>query len=224
MKSVKQLHNVFVENNQLYTKYNSEIHGPPPYERETTVTYEGVDYRSWNPYRSKLAAALMNGLDQIRIEANTRILYLGSATGKTVSYFADMVTKGMVYAVEISSVAMQEFLEKCGSRSNVVPLLEDANHSGRYQPMVPLVEFLYQDISQRNQADIFIKNAEQYLQPSGQGLLMVKSRSVDVSCDPDEVYARVGDQLKGNGFSVLSTIDLAPFEKDHAAICVCFDD
>lgn len=220
MKPVERIHNVFTEKDQLYTKYNSEAYGPSSFERESIISQDSVEYRAWNPYRSKLAAALLNGLDQLRIEADTRVLYLGSATGKTVSHIADIVTNGVVYAVEFSSVAMQAFLEKCGSRPNVVPILDNAAHPERYCSLVSSVGLLYQDISQRNQPEIFIKNAARYLQPQGQGLLMVKSRSIDVSRKPAEVYDDVMHHLKENGFSVLSTVDLASFEKDHAAMLV----
>ena len=37
----------------------------------------------WNPYRSKLAAAMINGLENMQIKAGSTVLYLGTATGTT---------------------------------------------------------------------------------------------------------------------------------------------
>ena len=50
-----------------------------------------VEYRVWNPFRSKLAAAILGGIDQIHIKPAAKVLYLGAASGTTVSHVADIV-------------------------------------------------------------------------------------------------------------------------------------
>lgn len=50
-----------------------------------------VEYRVWNPFRSKLAASMMGGLDSIHIKPGTKLLYLGAASGTTVSHCSDLV-------------------------------------------------------------------------------------------------------------------------------------
>ena len=50
-----------------------------------------VEYRVWNPFRSKLAAAMMGGLEQVHIEPGSKLLYLGAASGTTVSHCSDLV-------------------------------------------------------------------------------------------------------------------------------------
>lgn len=52
---------------------------------------EKVEYRIWNPFRSKLAASILGGLDDIHIKPGSKLLYLGAASGTTVSHCSDIV-------------------------------------------------------------------------------------------------------------------------------------
>jgi len=211
------LEGVFKKQNKLFTENLKDCRGIKIYN-EKLVSYKGKEFRSWNPHRSKLAASILNGLKTTNIFSDSQILYLGAATGTTVSHISDIAYKGTVYAVENSAVAAKNLLELSKKRQNVIPILEDANHPDRYNILVPSVDFIYQDISQRNQAEIFRKNVSRYLKKKGNGILMVKARSIDVSLKPKQAYKLVSDKLKSNGIKVTDMIDLYPYEKDHAAI------
>lgn len=50
-----------------------------------------IEYRAWNPFRSKLAAAILGGVDQIHIKPGAKVMYLGAASGTTVSHVSDIV-------------------------------------------------------------------------------------------------------------------------------------
>ena len=52
---------------------------------------EKIEYRVWNPFRSKLAAAILGGVEKIHIKPGVKVLYLGAASGTTVSHVADIV-------------------------------------------------------------------------------------------------------------------------------------
>ena len=45
----------------------------------------------WNPFRSKLAAGILGGLDDIFMKPGSKVLYLGAASGTSVSHVADVV-------------------------------------------------------------------------------------------------------------------------------------
>jgi fibrillarin-like pre-rRNA processing protein len=209
---------IYKKNDKLFTQNPEKCKGTKVYN-EQLITEDGVEYRSWNPFRSKLAAALLKGLP-LHITPEHQILYLGAATGTTVSHLSDILTRGTIYAVESSPIAMTNLLQVSKARPNIIPLLADANHPERYQAMVPFVDLVYQDISQRNQADIFTRNIQTYLTSAGTGLIMVKARSIDVSLKPKQAYDLVAAHLKGQNLSVKKTLELAPFEKDHAALLV----
>jgi fibrillarin-like pre-rRNA processing protein len=211
---------IYKRNDKLFTQNPEACKGIKVYN-EQLITEEDREYRSWNPFRSKLAAALLKGLS-LDIPAASQILYLGAATGTTVSHLSDIVTNGMVYAVETSPVATIKLLKVCEKRPNIIPILADANHPERYRNLVPAVDLVYQDISQRNQADIFYRNITAYLKPKGIGLIMVKARSIDVALKPKQAYDLVGSYLQQQKLKIKKTIELAPFEKDHAALTVTF--
>ena len=209
---------IYKKNDKLFTLNPEACKGIKVYN-EQLITEDDKEYRSWNPFRSKLAAALLKGLS-LEIKSDYHILYLGAATGTTVSHLSDITTNGCIYAVETSPVATIKLLKVCEQRSNIIPILADANHPERYQSLVPSVDFIYQDISQRNQADIFTRNITKYLKPTGAGLIMVKARSIDVALKPKQAYELVGSYLQKQKFKIKKTIELAPFEKDHAAIAL----
>ena len=209
---------IFKKNDKLFTQNPEDCKGIKVYN-EQLITEDNIEYRSWNPFRSKLAAALLKGI-KIDIAADAQILYLGAATGTTVSHLSDIITNGTIYAVETSPVAVINLLKVSEKRLNIIPILSDANHPERYQSIVPPVDLIYQDISQRNQADIFTRNITTYLKPKGIGLIMVKARSIDVALKPKQAYELVCTHLQQQKLKIKKTFELAPFEKDHAAIFI----
>jgi len=209
---------VFKKNDKLFTKNPEACKGARVYN-EQLITEDDREYRSWNPFRSKLAAALLKGLS-MPLQHDSSVLYLGAATGTTVSHLSDILTDGIVYAVESSPIALIGLLKTSQQRLNIIPILADANHPERYQHLVPPVDLIYQDISQRNQADILARNIHAYLKPTGTALIMVKARSIDVALKPKQAYDLVVTYLKQQRLTVKKTRDLAPYEKDHEAILV----
>jgi fibrillarin-like pre-rRNA processing protein len=207
---------IYKRNDRLFTVNPDACRGMKVYN-EQLITDDEKEYRSWNPYRSKLAAALLKGLS-VNLSADAHVLYLGAATGTTVSHLSDMITSGVIYAVESSPVAIINLLKVAEKRQNIIPILSDANHPERYQQMVSSVDLVYQDISQRNQADIFTRNIQAYLKSDGTGLIMVKARSIDVALKPKQAYELVCGSLQQQKFRIKKMVDLSPFEKDHAAI------
>jgi len=207
---------IFKYKNQIFTENQTK---KIKVYNEKIVKYKNKEFRSWNPYRSKLAAGVLNGL-KFEIKSTDSVLYLGAATGTTVSHISDIIKKGTIYAVENSPITLKKLLKICEKRKNIIPIFEDANHPNRFSLIVPKVDFLYQDISQRNQSEIFIKNAKTYLKKNGLGILMVKARSIDVSLKPKKAYDLVCFDLKKNKFQINDIVDLSPFEKDHAGIVI----
>jgi len=189
---------------------------------EQLRTIDGVEYRSWNPFRSKMASALLKGIKQVSLSSKSRMLYLGAASGTTVSHFSDILTEGLIYAVEHSPIAAKELVKLAKQRDNVIPIFADANHPEIYDTIVPMVDLVYQDISQRNQADIFTRNMKRFLAKNGQGIIMVKARSIDVSLQPVKAYDLVRKQITEQKYRVNQQLILSPYEKDHACLLVSF--
>ena len=188
------------------------------YYGEPTYMVDGVEYRSWNPTRSKLAAAIMKGVGVMPVKPEAKVLYLGAASGTTVSHVSDILGEtGHVWAVDFAPRALRDLLDKVARyRSNVSPILGDANKPMEYSHLVPMVDVLFADVAQPNQAEIVVNNASMYLKEGGWAMLSIKSRSVDVRRRPRDVYEAEVAALEGGGLKVRELVELDPYEKDHA--------
>lgn len=187
---------------------------------EKLVRYDGEEYRIWDPFRSKLAAALKKGMKGMPIANGTKVLYLGASTGTTVSHVSDIVgSSGIVFAIEPATRVARELIENVASkRKNVLPIIEDARRPQSYFSVFGKVDVVYCDIAQPDQTEIAIANCSAYLKPGGVMLLVVKTRSIDVTMEPKAVVTQEAARLKKNGFSVDQIINLEPFDKDHGMI------
>lgn len=187
---------------------------------EKLVKIEGVEYRLWDPYRSKLGASLLKGLKRLPISEGVKVLYLGAGSGTTVSHVSDIVGKnGIVYSVEFGPRVMREFIKRVSSfRRNVMPILADARFPESYLPYADEVDVIYCDIAQPDQARILTDNADFYLKKGGSIMLAVKARSIDVSRKPVEIFREEAKVLQSRGFKIEATIQLEPFDKDHVMI------
>jgi fibrillarin-like pre-rRNA processing protein len=174
-------------------------------------------YRLWDPFRSKLAALLLKSRSTRPVLASdAKVLYLGAATGTTVSHVSDIVRDGLVYAVEFSPRAMRDLVRLCERRKNIVPILADAARPEEYAFLVEPVDLVYQDVAQRSQAEIASRNCARYLKPGGELILMLKTRSVDVTTSPEAVLQAEMKNLQGLNLS--QVMDLLPFHQDHFAM------
>ena len=215
LTKVKGVQGVFTDGRSLYTVNaapGKDVYG------ERMVDIGGVEFRRWDPMRSKLAAMVLLGGRDFGLDESSRVLYLGAASGTTASHVSDIVTCGFVFCVEFSERSFRDLVKVCETRKNMIPLLADANLPHEYHHMVEAAELVYQDIAQRNQVEIFVRNMAVF--EAGSGILMLKSRSVDVNRRPREIYAEVRKQLAKACLRVKDVIDLDRYAKDHAAFIV----
>jgi fibrillarin-like pre-rRNA processing protein len=191
---------------------------------ERLVRVGKKEYRIWDAYRSKLAAAILKGAKPVPIHPGAKVLYLGSASGTTASHVSDIVAEdGAVYCVEFASRAMRELISSlCVNRRNVYPILEDARFPERYTRVVPGADSIYCDIAQPDQARILADNADLYLKKGSGSMLAIKSRSIDVTLSPSDVFEREIEVLRSRGFTVQSVVRLEPFDQDHAMVTAVY--
>lgn len=176
------------------------------------------ELRHWEPHRSKLGAYL-RARGRLPTAADDDILYLGAGDGTTVSYLSDVLTHGKIFAVEFSHRPYRQLLKLSEVRKNIFPILADANKPEIYLDIVPSVDLLYQDIAQRDQSGIYIKNIP-FLHKRGHGLLAVKARSIDVTKDPGDIYRDIANRLEAAGMELMDIVHIGPWQKDHAIIDV----
>jgi len=182
---------------------------------------EGNDvFRVWDPTKSKLGAGIVKGLSQIGMKPGSKVLYLGCASGTTVSHVSDLVgNEGFVYGLDFAPRVMRDFMFLVEKRRNILPIMEDANHPERYKDSIGDVDVVFQDVAQKHQVQIFLRNCDTFLKSGGFGLLSVKARSVDVTRRPDSIFAEVAMELQKH-MVIVDQRKLDPFEKDHMLFVV----
>ena len=163
-------------------------------------------------------------MKNLPIKKNSKVLYLGAASGTTASHVSDLVGKdGYVYCIEFSPRSIRDLIDNvCRFRVNMAPILADARFPMRYAPLMSKVDVIYCDVAQPEQARILADNAKIFLKKDGGIMLAIKARSIDVTKEPSEVYRREINVLKGEGFDISEIIDLEPYEKDHRMIIAQF--
>jgi len=170
------------------------IPGESVYGEKRIAHEEGdtkVEYRVWNPFRSKLAAAILGGVDNIWIGPGSKVLYLGAASGTTVSHVSDLIgPTGTVYAVEFSHRSGRDLLTMAKKRTNVVPIIDDARTPQKYRMLVGMVDTVFADVAQPDQARIVAINAQHFLKNGGHFVISIKANCIDSTQEPAVVFAK----------------------------------
>ncbi|MDI6798465.1 MAG: fibrillarin-like rRNA/tRNA 2'-O-methyltransferase [Candidatus Aenigmarchaeota archaeon] len=183
---------------------------------EKLVTIDNVEYRIWDPWTSKPCAAFEKGLKKFPLKKGFKMLYLGFASGKTGSFFSDIIGKeGVIYAVEISERVLREAIPMAERRGNIVCLLNDARRPELYENIIlERIDCLYVDVASPDQVAITIENAQKFLKPGGFVMIAIKSQSIDATKKPRQVYKECLVELEKH-FEILDKVELDPYEKFH---------
>jgi fibrillarin-like rRNA methylase len=180
------------------------------------LDFEGKTYRLWNPSTSKLASMIMKGLG-VPINKGSKVLYLGAASGTTVTRVSDIADEGVVFAVEFASRPARDLLKAVEGRVNVVPIFADARYPERYPPFIDSVDVIYQDVAQPGQAGIAIANAEKYLKNGGILVMAIKAKSISSTEKVGDIFREELDSLE-KSFEILDKRSLEPLHHDHMAV------
>lgn len=173
----------------------------------------------WNPYRSKLGAAVLGGVENIYMEPGSKVLYLGAASGTTVSHVSDIVGEnGVVYAVEFSKRTGRDLVNMARKRPNIIPIIEDARYPKRYRMLVGMVDVIFADVAQPDQARILGLNAQHFVKNGGHFVISIKANCIDSTLPPEAAFAKEVERLKAEKFKPREQLTLEPYEKDHAVV------
>jgi fibrillarin-like pre-rRNA processing protein len=172
------------------------------------------EWRVWDAGRSKLGATVEAGLDT-GLVGGDRVLYLGAASGTTVSHVADFA--GPTYAVEFAPRPARDLVQVAERRPRLFPLLKDARRPETYAHLVESdLDAVIQDVATRDQAEVALRN-QRFLARDGRLILAIKARSEDVTAAPGDVFEDVLDSLR-EGYEVLETVRLDPTHDSHLAV------
>jgi fibrillarin-like pre-rRNA processing protein len=172
------------------------------------------EWRAWDANRSKLGAMLSLGVET-GLEGGDGILYLGAASGTTVSHVADFA--GPTYAVEFAPRPARDLLGVAESRPNLFALLADARNPDAYSHVVESgLDAVVQDVATRGQAAVACRN-RRFLADDGRLVLAVKARSEDVTAAPTDVFEEALAALEAE-YEVLATERIDRYHEDHLGV------
>ncbi|CAM9420965.1 unnamed protein product [Ectocarpus fasciculatus] len=198
----------------VYGEKRIQVENPGP-----DGTSVKVEYRVWNPFRSKLAAAILGGVDAVHIYPGAKVLYIGGAAGTTVSHVSDIVgPSGCVYAVEFSHRPGRDLINMAKFRTNVIPIIEDARHPLKYRMLMGMVDTIFADVAQPDQARIVALNAQYFLKNGGHFVISIKASCIDSTAPAEVVFAREVKKLQAEQLKPQEQLTLEPYERDHAVV------
>lgn len=221
---------VFKDGNKIYTKnltpgkkvYGEKLVGKQTDAKQTddkVVMQSGVmQFREWDPKRSKLGAAILNGLKELPIKQESIVLYLGASTGTTVSHVSDIVGKeGFIYGIEFAERVLRNLLGLANERKNIAAIKADARKPEEYR-WIEECNVVFVDLAQPDETQIALRNCDEFLKKGGYLLIAIKSQSIDVTKKPKEIYEQEKKKIEKAGFETLQLIDLEPYEDKHCLI------
>jgi len=166
-----------------------------------------------------VAAAILGGMEDVWIKPGSKVLYIGAAAGTTVSHVSDIVgPKGAVYAVEFSHRPGRDLLGVAKLRTNIIPIIEDARHPLKYRMLVGMVDTIFADVAQPDQARIVALNATHFLKNHGHAVISIKASCIDSTATPESVFSREVKKLRSENFRPIEQLTLEPYERDHAVV------
>ncbi|MHA1272606.1 MAG: fibrillarin-like rRNA/tRNA 2'-O-methyltransferase [Promethearchaeota archaeon] len=215
-------YNVYISGNiakpKLFTK--NLVPGKSIYG-EKRILFHGIEYRKWNPYRSKLAALLLKNPEINPFKEGQHCLYLGASTGTTISHLSDILLEGIIYGVEFAERSMRQLIQNIKKRKNIIPILGDARYPEEYaRNIFSEVDLIYQDVAQPNQAEIAIVNSNYYLKNDGIIIMAVKSQSIDSITKPEKVFANEKKKLENEGFKIIESVNIHDYAANHVIFVI----
>ncbi len=188
----------------------------PPVYGERWKEVRGHLYRAFDPFRSKLAAAIVRGWTGPLPQVGERWLYLGAASGTTASHVADLAgPSGRVYAVEKSVRPFARLFDLSGRWPNLLPILADARDPESFVDRVPPVDGVYADVAQPDQVEILTRAASWYLRGPGSAVLLaLKASSMGRELSPS-VHSERSESALAERFDLAPTVRLEPFHRAH---------
>ena len=157
---------------------------------------------------------------------------MGAASGTTVSHVSDIVgPEGLVYAVEFSHRSGRDLLNVAKTRTNIVPIIEDARHPHKYRMLVGMVDCVFADVAQPDQTRIVALNSHHFLKAGGHFVISIKASCIDSTAKPEAVFASEVSyfylvrnyifqvkKMKAEKMKPQEQLTLEPYERDHAVV------
>jgi rRNA 2'-O-methyltransferase fibrillarin len=84
--------------------------------------------------------------------------------------------------------------------------------------LVGMVDTIFADVAQPDQARIVAINAHHFLRNEGHIVISIKANCIDSTAAAEAVFASEVEKLKKEKIKPLEQITLEPYERDHAVV------
>jgi len=192
---------------------------------EKTRRFSSQEFRKWDPYRSKIAAGMLrtqHDPQNLLPPRGSQVLYLGAGHGTTISHIHDIVCGeankfgGRIIGIDISPRCIRDLLGLAKVRPGFIPVLADARKSTWEHTINGQVDWLFQDVSQTGQLDIFLDVTSKHLKPSGRALFSFKMASERWSDEAKTTQIEAMEKrIASSGFDCNEILDLQGYEDEH---------
>ena len=188
---------------------------------EEIIKVDGNEYRIWKPHRSKLATAIINGMEIFPILKKSKVLYFDATVENTASYISDIVGNDGKIFVVVNSNKPSNFMQKMVDKRSNVTMIHHTENLAQHKSINDKVDVIYMNVSDKNNLDIAILNSKAYLKDGGYLLLVVKTADILVNkygVEPENNQRKKIRML----FEMIQEINLADFFKDNTMIVAKF--
>ncbi|MFX0031151.1 MAG: fibrillarin-like rRNA/tRNA 2'-O-methyltransferase [Candidatus Hodarchaeota archaeon] len=222
IRSHPRFYNVYISgkpnNLKLYTR--NLVPGVRVYG-EKLITFKSIEYREWDPFRSKLAALLLENPKINLFSHDLKCLYLGASSGTTISHLSDILFQGVIFGVEVAPRSIRQLIQNISDRKNIIPILGDANFPEKYAKSIfSKVDLIYQDVAQPNQAEIAISNCKYYLKRGGYLVITIKSQSINSIRRSEKVYEKEKSILRNAGYEIIENLNIHKYAANHIVLII----
>ena len=108
------------------------------------------------------------------------------------------------------------------ARPRPAAIVEDAHHPNKYRMLLSMVDVVFADVAQPDQARIVALNAHHFLKNGGHAVISIKASCIDSTAPAEAVFAAEVKKLQSEQFKPREQLTLEPYERDHVSFFPSF--
>ena len=143
--------------------------------KEKIVIVNGEEFLEWNPYKSKLAAAIRNGLQILPIIKNSKVICVNPLEESTVLHISNIVgSGGSVFIIDVDKNKKNFLNQLADTHKNIIPIYDTVDELSSSSSITGKVDAFYVDIPESEQIETIVKKYGSLLKNEGFLMLVVK--------------------------------------------------
>ena len=152
--------------------------------KEKIVIVNDEEFLEWNPYKSKLAAAIRNGLQILPIIKNSKVVCINLLEESTMLHISNIVgSGGSVFVIDVNK-NKKSFLNKLvDTHKNIIPIYDAADELSFSSSITGKVDALYVDLPESEQIEQIVEKYGSLLK--NEGFLMLVTKKDDAILEND---------------------------------------